>query len=138
MYPGTLELLRACRAKGLRLAALSDYPADEKLRVMGMDGLFDAVLCAQAPDVNAFKPNPKGLLVALERLGVAAGECLYVGDRADVDAPAAEAAGIRCAILTDRGHGRTGGSVIPVSAFSELLALLDQQASTDNQTRGRL
>src|SRR5512141_161324 len=29
--PGLLELLRACRARGLRLAVLSDYPAEAKL-----------------------------------------------------------------------------------------------------------
>jgi FMN phosphatase YigB (HAD superfamily) len=138
VYPGTLDMLKACRAKGLRLAALSDYPADEKLRAMGMAGLFDVVLCAQAPDVNAFKPNPRGLLVALDRLGVGADECLYVGDRADVDAPAAAAAGIRCAILRHRHSTGTGDSFVPVSDVSALLALIDSPASTVNHTRGRL
>lgn len=138
VYPGTVDLLRACRANGLRLAALSDYPADEKLRVMGMAGLFDVVLCAQAPDVNAFKPNPKGLLVALDRLGVTAGECVYVGDRVDVDAAAAEAAGMRCVILTQREIAPAPGSFVPVSDFRQLLALLVPQASTVNHSRGRL
>jgi len=124
MYPGTLESLRACRTKGLRLAALSDYPADEKLRVMGMAGLFDVVVTAQAPEVNAFKPNPRGLLVTLERLGVTAAECLYVGDRIDVDAAAANAAGMRCVIITGRRVGEHGG-FRAVANYPELLQLID-------------
>ena len=51
-----------------------------------------------------FKPNPRGLLVAIERLGATAGETLYVGDRLDVDLPTAEAAGVRCAIISPQAH----------------------------------
>jgi len=136
VYPGTLAVLRMCRTKGLRLAALSDYPADEKLRAMGMAGLFDVVVTAQAPEVNAFKPNPRGLLVALERLDVSAAECLYVGDRIDVDAAAANAAGVRCAILTSRRVARNQ-SLVTVTDYSDLLCLLDDLTSSTTDTSGR-
>lgn len=128
VYPGTLEVLRTCRTKGLRLVALSDYPADQKLRAMGMSGLFDVVISAQAPEVNAFKPNPRGLLVALERLGLSATECLYVGDRVDVDAIAADAAGVRCAILTSRRPAERK-SFVAVTNYSELLGLVNDLSS---------
>jgi HAD superfamily hydrolase (TIGR01509 family) len=101
LQPGLVEFLEACRARGLRLATLSDYPAEAKLQALGLSGYFDANLCAQAREIGAFKPSPRGLHVALGRLGVAPGEAVYVGDRADVDAPAAHAAGVACAILTD-------------------------------------
>jgi len=129
VFPGTLKFLRACRTKGLRLAALSDYPAEEKLRAMGMANLFDLVLSAQAPEVNAFKPNPRGLLVALERLGASPTQCLYVGDRMGVDAAAANAAGVRCAILTSRRVARNQ-SLITVTDYSELLDLVDELTSS--------
>ncbi len=99
-YEGLPEFLRACRDAGLRLAALSDYPADAKLQALGIAEHFELVLCAQAPEVNVFKPNPRGLQVVLEKMGVDRHECLYVGDRADVDAAAAAAAGMACVILT--------------------------------------
>ncbi|HYP12338.1 MAG TPA: HAD family hydrolase, partial [Bryobacteraceae bacterium] len=63
--------LQKARAKGLRLAVWSDYPAAGKLKALEMDGLFDVVVCAQDPDVQRFKPDPRGLEVALSKLGVA-------------------------------------------------------------------
>ena len=120
VQPGALEFLRECRARGLRTGALSDYPADAKLQALGLASLFDVVLCAQAPDINVFKPNPRGLLVTLERLGAVADETLYVGDRVDVDAPTAEAAGVRCAILTRRTRGKIPGFHIEVASYSRL------------------
>ena len=108
VQPHLLEFLRACKARGLRLGALSDYPAEAKLRALGIEEFFDEVLCAQSPDVDAFKPNPRGLLAAVERLGSTTAETLYIGDRVDVDAATAEAAGVRSAILT---RHRAGGHV---------------------------
>jgi HAD superfamily hydrolase (TIGR01549 family) len=102
VQPGLIDFLHACRGRGLRLAVLSDYPAEAKLRALGIADLFDVILCAQEPEIGVFKPHPRGLIVALTRLGVSNLECLYVGDRADVDALAAEAAGVPCAILARR------------------------------------
>lgn len=100
IHRGLPEFLGACKARGLRLAAVSDYPADAKLRALGIADLFDLVLSAQTPEVGVFKPHPRGLLLAAERLDADVRECLYVGDRAEVDAAAAEAAGMPCVILT--------------------------------------
>jgi phosphoglycolate phosphatase/putative hydrolase of the HAD superfamily len=124
VQPGALEFLRRCRVKGLQLAALSDYPAEAKLRALGMTELFAVVRCAQSPDVNVFKPNPRGLHVILERLGLLAAECLYVGDRADVDAATAESAGMRCAILTGRSKPPARSTYTQVASFSQLHDLL--------------
>jgi FMN phosphatase YigB (HAD superfamily) len=124
VQPGALELLRECRAQGLRVAALSDYPAEAKLRALGMGDLFDLVVSAQAPEVDVFKPHPRGLLVILERLGVGAAECLYVGDRVDVDAATADAAGMSCAILTRRRPRDRPRTYLPVASHSMLQARL--------------
>lgn len=122
--PGVFEFLRACKARGLRLGALSDYPAEAKLQALGLGGLFDEVLCAQAPDVDAFKPNPRGLLVMLKRLESSPEESLYVGDRIDVDAATAEAARVPCAILTQRRPSDIAGASVRVSGFPQLQDLL--------------
>lgn len=120
---GVVECLQACQAHGLRLAVLSDYPADAKLRALGLADLFDVVLCAQSPEIGAFKPHPRGLQVAVQRLGVDRDECLYVGDRADVDAAAAAAAGIPAVIVTRATASAPGGHMI-VSGYPQLQALL--------------
>ena len=124
VQPGLFEFLAACRARGLRLAALSDYPAQAKLEALGVAGLFDVVLSAQDPAIDVFKPNPRGLLVALERLGSTTSESLYVGDRLDVDAPTAAAAGMRCAILTERPTANAAETQIWFARYSQLQTLL--------------
>jgi HAD superfamily hydrolase (TIGR01509 family) len=99
VWPGLTEFLRACKARGIRLGVLSDYPAAAKLEALAMGDHFDVVVTAQSPDVGVFKPHPRGLLVTLERLAVRPLESLYVGDRAEVDAAAARAAGVQCVIV---------------------------------------
>ena len=106
-----MTLLRACvmedlhhtlgqaRKQGLRLGVFSDYPANDKLRAMGVLDLFDAVVTAQDPEVQRFKPHPRGIEVAMDRLGVSNREAIYIGDRADVDAEAADRAGVSCVIV---------------------------------------
>ncbi|MGH8487961.1 MAG: HAD-IA family hydrolase [Gammaproteobacteria bacterium] len=119
MHPGLLRFLSAAVERGLRLAVLSDYPAEAKLEAMGIRRFFHFLVCAQDPNVQRFKPDPRGLQVALERLGVSEDQALYVGDRVDLDAPTAANAGVACAII---------GSAVPpapgawsrVSGFEEL------------------
>ncbi len=132
--PGMQTLVRSLRARGIKLGVLSDYPAEAKLAAMGVGGLFDAVLCAQEPAVGAFKPNPRGILVALERLGVAPGEALYVGDRAEVDAAAARAAGVACAILSGQQTAPDPGYLAVVS-FAELARRIEPLTAPFPTTR---
>ncbi|HQY14029.1 MAG: HAD family hydrolase [Ilumatobacteraceae bacterium] len=94
-----VESLDLLRSWGLRLAVLSDYPAHAKLAALGIADHFDHVLCAQDADIGRFKPHPRGLEVALQRLELDAAEVLYVGDRSEVDAVSAAAANIRCVIV---------------------------------------
>jgi len=118
--PDLRQSLEELRRQGVRLAALSDYAPESKLEALGIADLFDVVLCAQDPDVGVFKPNPRGLRVALARLGVTAEQTLYVGDRAEVDAAAADAAGMPCVILTDRTVRTYDGGVRRVASLREI------------------
>jgi HAD superfamily hydrolase (TIGR01549 family) len=123
LQPGVVDFLAACRTRKIRMGAVSDYPAEAKLRAMGLLDFFDVVLSAQSSDVGVFKPDPKGISVALKRLGAAPGDTLYVGDRVDVDAAAAEAAGVRCAILTSRPPS-AGQTYFAIASFAQLHQLL--------------
>ncbi|MFT5051962.1 MAG: FMN phosphatase YigB (HAD superfamily) [Chlamydiales bacterium] len=84
----------------LALGVLSDYPVEEKLRAMGIRERFSLALCSSDTQINALKPNPRGLHHARAQWGLEPEEVLYVGDRADVDAGAARAAGMPCAIIS--------------------------------------
>ena len=112
MRKGTLALLQGAKRSGLKLAVFSDYPADRKLAAMGIARFFDVVVTAQDPEVQRLKPDPRGLEVTLQRLGVRSNQAFYIGDRADVDGEAASRAGIQHFIL----HGNQD--------FSELSQLL--------------
>jgi len=98
-FDGLVELLEGARHRGMRLGVCSDYPAQAKLAALRVAHLFDAIVCAQDADVQRFKPDPRSLLVALERLDVSPADAIYVGDRPDVDAVAARRAGVRCVIV---------------------------------------
>jgi len=63
--------------------------------------------------------------VALEDLGVSPAEAVYVGDRPDVDAPAAAAAGVRCVLISGRRPAHDG-KVPQVRDFRQLMDLFGQ------------
>ncbi|MBN1488767.1 MAG: HAD family hydrolase [Phycisphaerae bacterium] len=96
--PAILERLRQ---HGYRLGVYSDYPAEAKLDAMGIGHCFDVVVCSYDPDVGRFKPDPRGFVHTAECLGSTPDETLYVGDRVEVDAVGAGAAGMRAVILQD-------------------------------------
>jgi len=124
MDPELPGLLAAARERGVRLGVFSDYPAAEKLRALGVAEFFEVVLTAQDPAVNRFKPDPCGLREAFRRLGAQGAEALYVGDRAKVDAAAAEAAGVPCVIVGPRRNVGVGNSFDEVTGYAELRTLL--------------
>jgi FMN phosphatase YigB (HAD superfamily) len=138
MISRPLKYLRVCRAKGLerllvfldragvRTGVLSDYPAELKLQALGLNGRFWPVLCA--PDVGALKPSPRGFLLACRTWNLAPGEVLFVGDRPDVDAAGASAAGLPCVIIGGGFFSRkqtTGYRV--VRSLERLLDVLDDR-----------
>ena len=90
-----LEEIAAFRHGGGRTALVSDYPARDKLRALGAEGLFEEVVASgEAGGPAQLKPSPAGYLAAAERLGVAPEACLVVGDRDDADGEAARSAGM--------------------------------------------
>lgn len=119
---GVIELLRDLENRGVRRGVLSDYPAQAKIEALGLAGRFDPVLCTADSEIDAFKPQAAGFIAAATYWGLPAHDVLYVGDRIEVDAAGAAAAGMRCAILT-RQPG--GGSMLAVRDFDELREALE-------------
>jgi FMN phosphatase YigB (HAD superfamily) len=114
MYRRPLKYLRICRRRdmkeffqlaadrGLLTGVFSDYPVREKLQGLGIHVPLTVEICATDPEINAFKPNPKGFLHACHLWNLHPGEVLYVGDRHDVDAQGAKAAGMPYVIFSRR------------------------------------
>ena len=106
---GVSETFAALKARGWKIAAVSDYPASRKLEALALHP--DEIVCAQDPDVQHFKPSPAGIVAALRRLRVQPQDAIYIGDREDVDAAAARAAQICSLILKPRDSFPTADAV---------------------------
>jgi HAD superfamily hydrolase (TIGR01509 family) len=124
--PGLVAFLREARSRKIKLAVVSDYPAAAKLNALEVAEYFDAVVCAQDPEVQRFKPDPRSLHVALQRLEVAGENALYVGDRPSVDAEAARRAGVRSIIVGDKRRDGESWPATPYNDFIQLAAALLQ------------
>lgn len=87
-----------------------------------------------ADDVSMTKPDPEGILQALERLGCGRDEVVAMGDH-PVDIQAAKAAGIK-AIGTTHGFSsaaelKAAGAIRTVSSLVEIPAIIDAHNSGD-------
>jgi HAD superfamily hydrolase (TIGR01509 family) len=109
LYPGVTEFCEWAEQHDLRLAVVSDYDPRKKIRALGLARYITVAVWAQDVEVGVFKPDPRGLEVALRRLGIDPKEAVYVGDRPEVDGAAALAAGIPGVLLTRRSSPATDG-----------------------------
>ena len=99
--PGVHEFIKTCKSMGKKIAVASSADRRKVLGNLAEIGLkperFDAVITAE--DVVHKKPAPDIFLLAAERLGLDAKDCLVVED-AVTGVTAAKAAGAKCLGLT--------------------------------------
>jgi pyrophosphatase PpaX len=99
-YEGVVAMVDALTKRGARLALVTSKlgkTARRGLAVAGIEGAFELVIAAD--DVKRGKPDPEPVLLALERMGVGAGETLFVGD-SPYDIEAGKRAGVKTAAAT--------------------------------------
>lgn len=100
-YPGILETLEALRAKGCRLAVVSNK-FDAAVKALAEDffpGLMDLAAGENEAGGVPKKPDATMVLQTLAALGVAPDRAVYVGD-SDVDLQTAKNAGLPCISVT--------------------------------------
>lgn len=96
-YPYVATLLQTLRDAGIVLGVLSDFPIEDKLRFMKLDGYWDAALSSE--EVGYLKPDTKPFLALAERMGLSPAQMLYVGNNPHYDAVGANRAGMRSALI---------------------------------------
>ena len=119
-YEDVTPCLSVLRGLGLRVAVLTNgdqMQQDEKLRRTGLHQQFESVMSSSA--LGAAKPSPEAFDRACERLAVEPGAVTYVGDRLDVDAQAASAAGLR-GVWLDRRRGHPGDYLPTIHSLTDL------------------
>jgi len=136
IYQRPLKYLRLCKrhgleafmafleSQGLQVGVLSDYPVLDKLQALGLADRMSLALCCTDPEINAFKPHPKGFIHACALWGLPPAEVLYIGDRPEVDAVGATNAGMPCALLgaqaSRRGLSPTSSGYGTFSSFARI------------------
>lgn len=106
---GALALVTAARRAGLKLAVVSDLTLEVQLwKLEAFDLLRQIDALVTSEEVTQDKPAEAPFLLALERLGANAKDCVMIGDSDDKDGVGATRVGIRyIQIDTGNGHGKT-------------------------------
>ncbi|HEX3905761.1 MAG TPA: HAD family hydrolase [Polyangia bacterium] len=96
---GVRQALERLRAAGFQLAVVSNSEGtiEQMLVEIELRDLFATVVDSSV--VGFTKPDPRIFAIALERLGVAPGDALMVGDSPSADVDGARAVGIRAALI---------------------------------------
>lgn len=92
VYPGVAELFSLLKKQNIKIAIYSDYKSADKLKAMNLEA--DLIVASTDPHVDRLKPNPKALFYIADQLKVAPEECLFIGDRQELDGECAERAGM--------------------------------------------
>jgi phosphoglycolate phosphatase len=124
MLPGAPEAIGKLGSSGYKLGIVSQklrYRVEDVLRRESLLECFGVVLGGD--DIPAFKPDPRGLLMAVEQLGAGTSSALYVGDTV-IDAEAARRAGLPfVAVLTGATVREDFDSYSPLAMLASVAAL---------------
>ncbi len=105
--PGiTVRTLAALRS-AWRIAIVTNGPVSiqtRKVRALGVAGMVDTVVYASECGSGEGKPAPEPFAVAARRLGVAPGQCVFVGDHPVCDVFVARRAGMRTVRIRQGAH----------------------------------
>ena len=93
LYPAVPDAFRAVKAAGAAIGIVSSKLRSRIMPTLEEAGIAEMVsVIIGTEDITAYKPDPDGLNKAVARMGLSAGEILYIGDSV-VDAVTAENAG---------------------------------------------
>jgi len=119
LFPGVSSLLDDIEDRGLTWGIVTNKAERFTMPLLRALHLLDRAACVVCGDTTPYaKPHPAPLLEAMSRIGIAAGQCLYVGDD-ERDVQAAHAAGMRVAVVR---YGYLGNGRPPEEWGADMLA----------------
>ena len=121
---GARELLEDLHGRGVKLAVVSSKPKHILSKILERQGILDLLDFVVGPDqLPRPKPDPAGILAALEATGLGREEVLYCGDTV-IDAGAGQNAGVDfCAVLNGTTPAEQFGPYPCVQIAPDLPAL---------------
>ncbi|MEI6876563.1 MAG: HAD family hydrolase [Spirochaetota bacterium] len=117
-FPGVEPALKRFAAAGLRLAALSDFPAPRKLETIGLRDYFEVAMSSE--ETGSLKPAPDPFLRVAERLGLEPSEIFYVGNSLRLDIAGAKKAGMGAALRGSAASMRNAKEPYAPKSFEHL------------------
>jgi putative hydrolase of the HAD superfamily len=131
-FEGAVETLERLRARGLRLALITNGKSKtqrEKIEHFSLASLFDCIVVEEEFGVG--KPNPRVFRHALGALGVTPAEAWMVGDNLAFDIAGAQPLGIHAIWHDVHGRGLPPESgVRPDRIIRSLTELLDEEGAS--------
>lgn len=124
-YEGVASLIEELRARGVKTAVVSNklHEAVCKLCEDYFPGLIDEAIGVSVESER--KPSPVNVYKALDKMGVTADECIYIGD-SEVDVQTSHNAGVRCIGVTwgfrDREELVKAGAEIIADSCADVLS----------------
>lgn len=97
IYPGVKPLFKKLRDNDVKIAIYSDYKAASKIFALGLE--TDLIVASTDNNIDRFKPDPKAIHYIMNTYNVSSDECLFVGDREELDGQCAANAGVPYLIL---------------------------------------
>ena len=126
--PGAREALDRIHALGIPMAVLSNamFASSTIRHDLDKHGLADHLeFVMVSSDYVVRKPSHLGCEIAAVRLGVAASEIWFVGDRLDTDVTAARAAGMQTVWLMSPNAAASAEPDLSVSSWNDLVRTLE-------------
>lgn len=123
LFPEAVTVVRAVGAVA-QVGLVTNGPSAiqrPKIDLLGIEPLFPVIVVSE--EAGVWKPDPAIFQIALDRLGVAASDAIYVGDSAHHDVPGAHAAGMR-AVWVNRTSVSWPGGAPPDAEIRNLTGLL--------------
>ena len=133
LFPDTLPTLTHLKKQGIRIGIIS---TKYRFRILSFlrnhmpDDWFDIIIGGE--DVTHHKPDPEGLLLAIDRLKACPEEVLYIGD-STVDAGTAAAAGVSFTGVTS---GMTTAQEFQAYPYDRIISTLGQLISVPEDKSG--
>ncbi|WP_404439693.1 phosphoglycolate phosphatase [Stutzerimonas chloritidismutans] len=125
VYPGVHECLDWLRARDVKLAIITNKPAqfiEPLLEEKGLTGNFQWLVGGDT--LPQQKPDPAALLWVMDQAGVEPGDSLFVGDSRN-DVRAAKAAAVPCVALSyGYNHGEPIANEEPALVLDDLRELV--------------
>jgi HAD superfamily hydrolase (TIGR01549 family) len=137
LFDDATQTLQALRQR-FKLGLVTNGPSRTqrpKIEQFKLSDYLDLLIVSE--EVGVAKPDPAIFAIALEQLGVAPGEALFVGDSPEFDLRGAAAAGMPFVWMNPRRETLPDGVVRPVAVIerlAELLPLLEQPSLVSGQS----